>query len=99
MCASAVRYAGFREYVYGTSIATLVARGWTQIRIPSAEVYARSTDLPNLGALIAGVLTNETNRCSRGSMMPSTRVRRDVRGLKGGVRRVKAVDVCCFGKI
>ncbi|KAI2620141.1 cytidine deaminase-like protein [Hypomontagnella submonticulosa] len=61
MCASAVRYAGFREYVYGTSIATLVARGWTQIRIPSAEVYARSTDLPNLGALIAGVLTNETN--------------------------------------
>ncbi|KAI0378420.1 cytidine deaminase-like protein [Hypomontagnella monticulosa] len=61
MCASAVRYGGFREYVYGTSIGTLIARGWTQIRISSSEVFARSTDLPNPGALVAGVLTNETD--------------------------------------
>ncbi|CRK28731.1 hypothetical protein BN1708_004714 [Verticillium longisporum] len=28
MCASAIRWAGFREYVYGTSIDELVRRGW-----------------------------------------------------------------------
>ena len=28
MCASAVRWAGFKEYVYGTSITTLIYEGW-----------------------------------------------------------------------
>lgn len=27
MCASAIRWAGFKEYIYGTSIDTLVERG------------------------------------------------------------------------
>jgi len=27
MCASAIRWAGFKEYIYGTSINTLVQRG------------------------------------------------------------------------
>ncbi|KAI1656478.1 cytidine deaminase-like protein [Daldinia decipiens] len=61
MCASAVRFAGFREYVYGTSIDTLVERGWDQIQIPSAEVFRRSSGLPSSSALIADVLTNETD--------------------------------------
>ncbi|KAI1803795.1 cytidine deaminase-like protein [Daldinia bambusicola] len=61
MCASAVRVAGLREYVYGTSIETLVRYGWGQIRIPSAEVFRRSTGLPGATGLVAGVLTNETD--------------------------------------
>ncbi|KAI0181860.1 cytidine deaminase-like protein [Hypoxylon sp. FL1284] len=61
MCASAIRWAGFREYVYGTSIDALVRRGWAQIRIPSIEVFRQSYDLPNPGRLLAGVLANETD--------------------------------------
>ena len=60
-CASAIRWSGFREYIYGTSIATLIERGWAQIRIPSIDVFERSFDLPNPSRLLAGVLTNETN--------------------------------------
>ncbi|KAM0270862.1 hypothetical protein ACHAQH_009288 [Verticillium albo-atrum] len=61
MCASAIRWAGFREYVYGTSIAKLVDKGWGQIRIPSSEVFAKSVDLPLQTALIGAVLANETD--------------------------------------
>ncbi|KAI1461024.1 cytosine deaminase [Annulohypoxylon moriforme] len=61
MCASAIRWAGFREYVYGTTIDTLIAKGWGQIRIPSVEVFQQSFDLPHSSRLIAGVLTNETD--------------------------------------
>ncbi|KAH9894159.1 cytidine deaminase-like protein [Cubamyces lactineus] len=61
MCASAIRWAGFREYIYGTSIATLIEQGWGQIRIPSIEVFERSFDLPNPSRLLAGVLANETD--------------------------------------
>ncbi|KAF8198203.1 guanine deaminase [Mycena galopus ATCC 62051] len=61
MCASAIRWAGFREYIYGTSIETLVELGWAQIRIPSLEVFRQSFDLPDPARLIGGVLTNETD--------------------------------------
>lgn len=61
MCASAVRWAGFREYIYGTSIDTLIRKGWGQIRISSAEVFRESFDLPRPSRLIAEVLTNETD--------------------------------------
>lgn len=61
MCASAIRWAGFREYVYGTSIDTLIAGGWGQIRIASREVFAASYDLPWSSRLLAGVLANETD--------------------------------------
>ncbi|KAF2853029.1 hypothetical protein T440DRAFT_487522 [Plenodomus tracheiphilus IPT5] len=61
MCASAIRWAGFREYIYGTSIDTLVQNGWGQIRISSIEVFRESFDLPNQSRLIGGILTNETN--------------------------------------
>ncbi|KAJ7581651.1 hypothetical protein C8J56DRAFT_793269 [Mycena floridula] len=62
MCASAIRWAGFREYIYGTSIETLVRQGWGQIRISSLEVFKQSFDLPNPARLIGEVLTNETDR-------------------------------------
>ncbi|KAF2705211.1 guanine deaminase [Pleomassaria siparia CBS 279.74] len=61
MCASAIRWAGFREYVYGTSIDTLIEKGWGQIRIPSMEVFGQSFDLPYSSRLVAEVLTNETD--------------------------------------
>jgi len=61
MCASAIRWAGFREYVYGTSIDTLVEKGWGQIRISSMEVFSQSFDLPYQSRLIGNVLTNETD--------------------------------------
>ncbi|KAI0843757.1 cytosine deaminase [Hypoxylon sp. FL0890] len=61
MCASAIRWAGFREYIYGTSIDALIAKGWSQIRISSVEVFRQSLDLPSSSTLIPGVLTNETD--------------------------------------
>ncbi|KAK4169672.1 cytidine deaminase-like protein [Cladorrhinum sp. PSN259] len=61
MCASAIRWAGFKEYVYGTSINYLVEKGWGQIRISSVEVFERSRDLPRDTKVIGGVLTNETD--------------------------------------
>lgn len=61
MCASAIRWAGFREYVYGTTIDALIAKGWGQIRISSQEVFRQSYDLPDAARLIGGVLTNETD--------------------------------------
>ncbi|KAK0726511.1 cytidine deaminase-like protein [Apiosordaria backusii] len=38
MCAAAVRWAGFREYVYGVSIEELIGFGWGQLDIGSEEV-------------------------------------------------------------
>lgn len=38
MCAAAVRWAGFREYVYGVSIKELIELGWGQLDIGSEEV-------------------------------------------------------------
>ncbi|KAI1174250.1 guanine deaminase [Nemania sp. FL0916] len=61
MCASAIRWAGFRECVYGTSIETLISLGWTQIAVPSREIFARSGLLPTETALIPDVLTTETD--------------------------------------
>lgn len=60
-CASAIRWSGFKEYIYGTSIDTLIAQGWGQIRIPSIEVFAQSFDLSYPSRLMGEVLTNETD--------------------------------------
>ncbi|KAK8203117.1 guanine deaminase [Phyllosticta capitalensis] len=61
MCASAIRWAGFREYVYGTSIETLIRQGWGQIRLSSLEIFQQSFDLSNQARLLGDVLTNETD--------------------------------------
>ncbi|KAL4885803.1 cytidine deaminase-like protein [Aspergillus karnatakaensis] len=61
MCASAVRWTGFKEYIYGTSIDALVDYGWGQIHLSSAEVFAASGDLPSSTFLIGDVLSNETD--------------------------------------
>ena len=61
MCASAIRWAGFKEYIYGTSIDTLIEKGWGQIRISSLEVFRESFDLGSATRLVGEVLTNETD--------------------------------------
>ncbi|KAH9943010.1 guanine deaminase [Epithele typhae] len=61
MCASAIRWAGFREYIYGSTIEKLIKQGWGQIRIPSLEVFKQSTDLSTESRLMGAVLTNETD--------------------------------------
>lgn len=61
MCASAIRWAGFKEYIYGTSVKTMSLQGWGQVQIPSSEVFHRSTGLPSRTSLIGDVLTNETD--------------------------------------
>ncbi|KAF7185929.1 hypothetical protein HII31_12802, partial [Pseudocercospora fuligena] len=61
MCASAIRWSGFKEYIYGTSIEKLIEKGWGQIRIGSMEIMRQSFDLGTSTRLIGEVLTNETD--------------------------------------
>ncbi|KAH7311395.1 guanine deaminase [Stachybotrys elegans] len=61
MCASAIRWAGFKEYIYGTSIDTLVENGWGQIRISSMEIIRQSFDMATTTRLMGEVLVNETD--------------------------------------
>ncbi|KAI9742919.1 MAG: hypothetical protein M1818_003648 [Claussenomyces sp. TS43310] len=61
MCTSAIRWANFKEYVYGTSIETLIHKGWGQIHISSAYIFNQSFGLPGETALLGEVLTEETD--------------------------------------
>ncbi|KAJ0385875.1 hypothetical protein COL922a_005464 [Colletotrichum nupharicola] len=61
MCASAIRWAGFKEYVYGTSIDALVDMGWGQITVSSKEIFNQSSSLSSETGFLGGVLTNETD--------------------------------------
>ncbi|KAL2796183.1 cytidine deaminase-like protein [Aspergillus keveii] len=62
MCASATRWNGFKEYIYGTSIDRLVEYGFAQITISSEEVFAQAEGLSSDTALLGGVLAEETDR-------------------------------------
>ncbi|KAF2758318.1 guanine deaminase [Pseudovirgaria hyperparasitica] len=61
MCASAIRWSGFREYIYGTSIDALIVEGWGQIRVPSIDIFRESFDFPYQSRLLGGLLANETD--------------------------------------
>lgn len=61
MCASAIRWSGFKEYIFATSIDTLVEKGWNQIAIMSREVFEKSDKLSGETALIGDVVANETD--------------------------------------
>ena len=61
MCASAVRWAGFKEYVYGTSITTLIEAGWGQITISSYKIFSESWPLGTSTVFLGDVLMNETD--------------------------------------
>ncbi|KAJ5895622.1 hypothetical protein N7495_007313 [Penicillium taxi] len=61
MCAAGIRWSGFREYIYGTSIDRLIQKGWGQIRIPSVDIFEASFDLSTSTRLMGNVLVNETD--------------------------------------
>jgi len=61
MCASAIRWSGFRECIYGTTIDTLIEKGWSQINISSVHVFEQSFGLSTQARLIGPVLANETD--------------------------------------
>lgn len=61
MCASAIRWAGFKEYIYGTSIEYLIEKGWGQITVSSAEIFERSGGLSTETSLLGDILVNETD--------------------------------------
>ena len=66
MCQGAILWAGIREVIYGTSIATLQGLGWRQIGIPAAEV-ARRTPFAEC-KLIGGVLEGECDELFRSAL-------------------------------
>ncbi|ODN95891.1 hypothetical protein L198_04510 [Cryptococcus wingfieldii CBS 7118] len=61
MCASAIRWAGFKEVIYGSSIRTIAEHGRNQIYIPSSEVWEKSYSLGHATLMLGNVLTNETD--------------------------------------
>ena len=58
MCAAAIRWAGFKEYIYGTTIDYLVKVGWEQILISSQDVVAASWPLGS-GIKVMGCVGTE----------------------------------------
>ncbi|EMD00491.1 hypothetical protein BAUCODRAFT_61005 [Baudoinia panamericana UAMH 10762] len=61
MCASAIRFAGFKECVYATNITARMAHGWPHPNLLCHEVFERVGTLPTRTSLIRNVLTNETD--------------------------------------
>lgn len=61
MCTSAIHWAGFREYIFGTSIETMVRKGWGGMRMPSLEVLRTAFNPPLATRVMGGVLSNETD--------------------------------------
>ncbi|KAJ7054864.1 guanine deaminase [Mycena amicta] len=57
MCASAIRWSNFREYIYGTSIDRMARDKFASLPLISSESF----DLPGPARLIGEVLTNETD--------------------------------------
>jgi hypothetical protein len=60
-CASAIRWAGFAEYVYASNVDTLFEKGFDQISITSEDVFGESTKLLKKTILIRDILANETD--------------------------------------
>ncbi|KFA79705.1 hypothetical protein S40288_11695 [Stachybotrys chartarum IBT 40288] len=62
MCASAIRWAGFKEYVYGTTIQHNYNKGWGVMTLSSYDVFQQSRQLPGYQTVMLGqILTNETD--------------------------------------
>jgi tRNA(adenine34) deaminase len=59
MCQGAIIWAGLKKVVFGTSIETLIKKGWHQIDIPSHEVSRRSNFIKP--EVIGGVLKESTD--------------------------------------
>lgn len=62
MCASAIRWAGFKEYIYGTTIQHNYNAGWGVITMSSYDVFQQTRQLPGFQTLMLGqILKNETD--------------------------------------
>ncbi|KAL1647531.1 hypothetical protein SLS61_007357 [Didymella pomorum] len=62
MCASAIRWAGFKEYIYGTTIQHNYNAGWGVITMSSYDVFQQTRQLPGYQTVMLGqILTNETD--------------------------------------
>ena len=61
MCMSAILWAGFREYIYGTTIERLVEMKWEQILLSSEEVARKSWPLSRKMRIIGRVGTEVTD--------------------------------------
>lgn len=62
MCSGAIVWTGFREMVFGSSIAKLVEMGWPQIRVDSRMIWEASWDVRKpRTAWVGSVLANETD--------------------------------------
>jgi tRNA(Arg) A34 adenosine deaminase TadA len=62
MCASAIRWAGFKEYIYGTTIQHNYNAGWGVITLSSYDVFQQTRQLPGYQTVMLGqILTNETD--------------------------------------
>ncbi|SPO28687.1 related to TAD2 - subunit of tRNA-specific adenosine-34 deaminase [Ustilago trichophora] len=61
MCLSAIRWAGFKEVVYGTSVRTIAENGRNQIYIPSNLVLEKSYSFGHATLMLGNVLTEETD--------------------------------------
>ncbi|KAH9828869.1 cytidine deaminase-like protein [Teratosphaeria destructans] len=61
MCASAIRWAGFKECIFGTRIPTLIDLGWDQIDFSTEHLFRHSGSLGTETTLMGGVLEDETD--------------------------------------
>ena len=62
MCASAIRWSGFKEYIYGTTIQHNYNVGWGVMTLSSYDVFQQSRQLPGFQTSMLGqILTNETD--------------------------------------
>ncbi|KAF2034560.1 hypothetical protein EK21DRAFT_56128 [Setomelanomma holmii] len=62
MCASAIRWAGFKEYIYGTTIQHNYNVSWGVITISSYDVFQQTRQLPGYQTvMLRQILTNETD--------------------------------------
>ncbi|CDU25216.1 related to TAD2-subunit of tRNA-specific adenosine-34 deaminase [Sporisorium scitamineum] len=61
MCLSAIRWAGFKEVIYGTSVRTIAENGRNQIYIPSNLVLEKSYSFGHATLMLGNVLTVETD--------------------------------------
>lgn len=61
MCATAIRWAGFREYIYATSTEGLLNLGWPQVRLSSRRLMKYTHDLPGHTKLIKDIAQDKTD--------------------------------------
>ncbi|KAM0747520.1 cytidine deaminase-like protein [Meredithblackwellia eburnea MCA 4105] len=62
MCASALRWSGIGEVVWGTSIETIISGGRSQIYLPSSLIVSASYSLGHQSLWLGSVLSEETDK-------------------------------------